>query len=677
MNFLYPGFLIAFAVLAVPILIHLFNFQKFKKVYFSNVRFLKQINQETESRSKLKKILILLSRILALSSLVLTFAQPFLLDSSVKLKSGKKAVSIYIDNSFSLQAESSQGNLFELERKKAREIIAAFGNSDRFQILSNDFEGKHQRLVNKEVALQMLNELQLSPAFKTIDEVYLRQKDLLTTADFPDKRIYQLSDLQRSAFSAAITSPDTSIAYNLLPIQSASSNNVFIDSIWFTNPVNQIGMNQTIQIQIKNKSNLSVENSAIKLFINSFLIASTSFSAEPEQTVTVPITFLVKDSGIKHAVLSLEDYPVTYDDKFYFSFQVKKSIPVLLINDTETNSAIAIRSLFKNDSLFNFSEESASRIDFANFIKNDLILINGLKSISTGLISELRKFKDAGGSIGFFPELNGNKDEYNNLLVSLGGNGFSSLDTINSRLEKIEDAHPFFQGVFDKKPENVDLPKVNSHFKINPGGEILLRLLNGDIFLTSYKQKGKLYVFSTSLNEDAGNFVRHALFVPVMIKMAITSRSSAIPYYTCGNSNTVFIQTEKGSKENPIKLVSVQNKKEFIPEQRVSVDGIVLNTGYQPEEAGNFYVKKGEVALEGLSFNYSRKESDLTQIKKDELLEMVNSGKFPKTNILDATEANLTSVIASDSYGKKLWKVFLILTLLFFSIEIALIRLLK
>ena len=47
MQFLYPGFLFALAAIAIPIIIHLFNFRKFKKVYFTNVAFLKEIKHET------------------------------------------------------------------------------------------------------------------------------------------------------------------------------------------------------------------------------------------------------------------------------------------------------------------------------------------------------------------------------------------------------------------------------------------------------------------------------------------------------------------------------------------------------------------------------------------------------------------------------------------------------
>ncbi|MBU3677092.1 MAG: hypothetical protein FGM54_07945, partial [Chitinophagaceae bacterium] len=76
-SFLYPLFLLAGAALAIPILVHLFNFRKFKTIEFPDIRFLKTIQQETQKSAKLKHRLILASRLLLLLGLILAFAQPY------------------------------------------------------------------------------------------------------------------------------------------------------------------------------------------------------------------------------------------------------------------------------------------------------------------------------------------------------------------------------------------------------------------------------------------------------------------------------------------------------------------------------------------------------------------------------------------------------------------------
>jgi hypothetical protein len=100
MKFLYPEFLFGLFTLAIPIIIHLFNFRKSKKVYFSSIRFLQNIKKSTSQKRKLKHYLILFSRLLFLTFLVLAFAQAFL--PSTDRNPQAESVYVYLDNSSSM-----------------------------------------------------------------------------------------------------------------------------------------------------------------------------------------------------------------------------------------------------------------------------------------------------------------------------------------------------------------------------------------------------------------------------------------------------------------------------------------------------------------------------------------------------------------------------------------------
>src|SRR4051812_4148008 len=122
MNFLYPGFLFALLAIAIPIVIHLFNFRKFKKIYFSNVQFLKEAKEQSSSHEKLKNLLVLLSRILAIIFLVLAFARPFISSGLRSSPSLRNVVSIYIDNSYSMETVNKEGSLLDEAKRKVKEI---------------------------------------------------------------------------------------------------------------------------------------------------------------------------------------------------------------------------------------------------------------------------------------------------------------------------------------------------------------------------------------------------------------------------------------------------------------------------------------------------------------------------------------------------------------------------
>ena len=109
MIFLYPLFLFALLALAIPVIIHLFNFKRYKTVYFSNVPLLKRIKQESRKKTQLKQLLILIARLLAIASLVFAFSRPYIPLNKRTSNASRQVVAIYIDNTFSMKAEGENG----------------------------------------------------------------------------------------------------------------------------------------------------------------------------------------------------------------------------------------------------------------------------------------------------------------------------------------------------------------------------------------------------------------------------------------------------------------------------------------------------------------------------------------------------------------------------------------
>jgi len=110
MSFLFPAFLFALLALAIPVIIHLFNFKRYKTLYFSNVPLLKRIKQESRKKSQLKQLLIMLARIMAIASLVIAFSRPYIPTGNRTANKGQQMVEIYIDNSFSMKADGEKDN---------------------------------------------------------------------------------------------------------------------------------------------------------------------------------------------------------------------------------------------------------------------------------------------------------------------------------------------------------------------------------------------------------------------------------------------------------------------------------------------------------------------------------------------------------------------------------------
>jgi hypothetical protein len=235
MQFVFPAFLTALLALAIPVVIHLFYFRRFKKVYFTNVRFLKEVKEETSNRRRLRNLLVLAMRCLALSLLVLAFAQPFLPKSDA-VKQGERAVSIFIDNSFSMGALSEQSPLIELAKQRARDIVSAHGPADRFQIITNELEGRDQRLISKDDALTRIEEVRSGSATRQLSKVLTRQQQALATGTSENQKAYLISDFQKNVSDLELFK-DSLLAVDLVPMRAVQESNISIDSAWFESPV--------------------------------------------------------------------------------------------------------------------------------------------------------------------------------------------------------------------------------------------------------------------------------------------------------------------------------------------------------------------------------------------------------------------------------------------------------
>ena len=196
MQFVYPVFLFGLIAISIPVIIHLFNFRRFRKVVFTNIRFLKEIKQQSQKHRNIKHLIVLLTRILAISSLVFAFAQPYIPLQNSKKTVGQKNVSIFIDNSFSMNAVYEKGSLFETAKNKAREIVSAFAESDRFQLLTNQFGGSFDRFYTKEEFLQKLDETEIESGSKTLENVLSKQTNFLLNNSNGNNYSYIISDFQ-------------------------------------------------------------------------------------------------------------------------------------------------------------------------------------------------------------------------------------------------------------------------------------------------------------------------------------------------------------------------------------------------------------------------------------------------------------------------------------------------
>jgi len=685
MLFTQPLFLFALFSLTIPVLIHFFNFRKYRKLYFSNVNFLREIEQETRKQSKLKQLLILAARLLALAALVIAFAQPYIPHAETRSPNAtQQVVCIYIDNSFSMETVGSEGTLLEASKVRASEVAAAYSPTDLFLILTNDFEGRHQHLIHQEDLRKLIGEIQPSPAVRSLAEIINRINDVVQDKKGPTDA-YIISDFQKTTMSLQNARPDSLINWFLIPLAGAKINNLYIDSLYFSSPVHLPSQTARLHVRIRNIAEEPLEKIPLKLTINDVQKSLSGFSIEGNSTREIILSYTENDGGIQSGVVELTDFPVVYDDRFYFSYAVNRSVRIACINQDEPNRYI--NSLFTGDSSFTFNSYNANQIDFSSLATHSAIILNGLPEISSGLAMELQKIVESGGTLVVFPPPGGSVETLNNMLKTMSVGGFGPIDTSRQRVTGINLQNELYFDVFEntgsgqpKLPVNPDLPVAEKHYKPleKPGENIretLLTLAYDDPFLSNYRAgKGNVFLFYSCLDPTWSNLPRHVIFVPTLYRIALLSTPTQALYYQTGTDETIEIQPGSAAEPEMIRLKGIQSGDEIVPGIRKVGSRVTINTRNQITQPGLFTVKDGNKTLAGLAFNVDRRESELACFSPGELKDMAGRLAPVSINVINERKHTLTQEIKMIKQGTPLWKIFIVISLLFILAEILLIR---
>lgn len=669
MSFVHPTFLWALLLLLIPIIIHLFNFRRFRTIYFTNVRFLKNIQEETATKNKLKHLLVLMSRLLAVAFLVFAFAQPFIPADDNTAKPTTRAVSIYLDNSFSMETVNNDQRLFDIAKRKAEEIAEAYRVDDEFQLLTNDFEAGHQRLVNKEAFLQMLAQVQISPAVKTTDEIIKRQKDILNRASEEQRSIFLISDFQKNITQL---NADSTIQINLVPVKSNEVRNLSIDSAWFISPVQMVNQASVLCVRVHNYGTEDINNSTLNLKINGQIKGIADMQIPAGAEIFDTLNFTINESIWQQGELFVQDYPVTFDDIFYFTYKPVTQIPVLCINGTKSNPYL--NSLFSANPVFAFTEQQINQLNVSQLDKFNLIILNELNNISSGVREMLTKAVTAGASVMVIPSMEMDITSVNDFLQECNAGVYDQRILSKRNVARINNAHNIFSDVFEKIPQNITLPFANQSYTIRSGGRQMsqnIMLFSDDApFLAGYSfANGTVYVFATPFQNTTTDFpVQGGIFVPVLFRIAILSQPVTPLYVTIGSDTWIKIQSDMEATAETVTLTGTGG--EFIPTIRRSGNKVEMNAGTYTKSAGLFTIDetadKQQVAL-----NYDRRESELQFYSAGELADQYSAQGF---KVISNTSQSIAGAVLQLNEGRVLWKICIILALAFLAIEVLLIR---
>lgn len=676
MSFLHPAFLWALTALAVPVLIHLFQLRRFKRIDFPNVRFLAEVSLQTRARRKVQHWLVLLARCLAIASLVLAFAQPYLPGSAGKVKAGPRAVSLYVDDSYSMDGQNAGGRLLDQARKGAQDAVMAYGATDRFQVLTGRFEGRQQVLIGRDQALEAAAQVDVSAYTRPLSKVLTRQREALAVSEALTKRAFLFTDLQRGIADVEAWTNDSLIPTVIVPLPIDRRDNLSIDSVWFASPVRRIGQEEVLHVSITNHGAQDLVNVPLRLGIDGQQRALATFSANGGAIVDTTLRFISDETGDHWGEVSISDQPVVFDDRAYIAYRVIERLRVLLLSGGDAAGDHALAAVFSGDSTHTFTQRGFREVDLAALEQQDLVVLNALPEVPSGLAQAIDAFVQGGGSVAVFPPSGGDPSLYTSFYALFGASAPARMDTNQVRVERIDLEQPFYRDIFQSMPRNVDLPVVRERWNIRPaaGSDALLRMQDGTIYLSrSDHGRGSAYFCATPLAETAGNLTRHALFATSLLRMAELARPMGTLYHSIGSEALLQVEGVEFNGELPPHLLG-PNGIDLVPEVRRQPGSIGLVLHDEDLPPGPYALTLNGDTLQLLAMNLSRRESDLAAMPVEELEKALAERGLHTFSVLDESAGDLSLRLAELDQGRKLWKWFIVLALLFLAAETILIR---
>lgn len=657
MNFTYPIFLWGLTALAIPIIVHLFNFRKAKRVSFSNVRFLESIKKKSSSNLRLRHLLILFCRLLFVFFLILTFAQPFIPGQEDGLNS--QSVSIYLDNSNSLSniTESDISGFNEL-LNVTQKIINLYPQETRFNLITNDFLPGSGISRSKAKTLEQLTEIEYSNLARTGQEVFNK---LLSDQTDDERDIFLLTDLQQSTFGEFETIIDSVNQYHLVTVATSEQRNISIDTLFLTNPFLVSNQKNSIQVRVRNQGPL-VNDLQVKFFINDKQSGTTSIDIEPNtsQLVTFELTGTLEKTN--RCTISFEDFPITFDNDYYFTLNQASKINIVEISD-KANSPVS--KVYRNNGLFSFTSFRSENISYPVLERADLLVVNTIKVIENGLKAQLEKQLKEGKSVLFIPS--GESEIYQFSGMQIKRDSVTTKTPLATPDIKI----PFFENIFESISSDTKMPDVSATFRWSDNQISLLKSKTGQSYLSHLFQKGNLYVFASPLTKYYTNLHQHALFVPVMQRIAELSstNSQALAFNVDKTNLTLAVDSIPNGQLYKLR----REEQELIPSQRVSANELVLDMPKYLLTPGYYDVMLGEQPITTIAFNHSKKESNLSTLPVEEI--QVKLSGIKNLNVYQPEDAASFSEKMKEKYHQQdLWKYTLILSLIFLFVESVLLR---
>ncbi len=554
--------------------------------------------------------------------------------------------------------------MLDLAKEGAAKQIQNAAPGSRFILLTNDKPTSY-RPEPADKIFGEVSRLEFSATPKTSAQVLATAQSMLQRDEMAGADLYYYSDFQKTAFPAQ---PDKSLLKNInfygIPQPTDNAENVYIDTAYLTIPILQTGKNNYLVVHTQSIGSNAKEAIVVQLTVNGQVkSAATLHFADKTESIDT-LSFQVNDASWQKLQLTLNDAQVKFDDTFRISARSSSSLSVLVLNEGQPNPYLQAAFRAYNGFRLNQSEALEATKDWNNY---NVVILNGVTRISAALGKAISDALQQGQSVCIFPGKNAAIQSINEGLRQIGDIQITALDTIPQPASNLQQGSALVRDLFEKIPENVQLPLANWHYSLTAGlnanQQSILSFRNGDPFLARYTpSRGQLYICATSADLSSGNFPGSYFFAPFLYQMAIQSGSSNIYAITAGAQQPVYIPLLNAIKRNTMHVTA--QGVDIIPPQRPNGAGLDVFVDQAVQHAGFYNVAAPAGDTTQVALNQDKQESKLANRT---LTELKNGWQGANIKWLEPSLSTGTNNHGTQDFP--LWKICILIALFALGLE--------
>jgi hypothetical protein len=654
----------------IPLLIHLFNRTKTKKIKFSSLQFLHILENKRIKRLRIYQILLIIIRTLLILFLALSFLRPVLKDSKTPAGSQSAAV-IFLDNSYSMQRYMESGSLFDLQRDVLKKLLEHFTEKDRLLILYGDTALQHKEL---EGFKKELGSLEAQNHYFNLDKAVAKALDFFEKNLSLNNEFFLLSDLafKDHMLSDSLLSEllESNIHLFAAPMDVSKMKNITIDSVVVDKQ--KFSFNHSISIIVYLRKTKAADSECeVELFLNNKRLAAAYAQFENANTASVELNFHPSGSGLIPLKIEIMPDDLELDNAWYLTIDIPETIEALYVSDRRSLNLTTALDAISQTGKITFKKTSFSQWQQENPSQYDALVLDHPSPFSQSLQRKVKAFIQNSSLVFLIP---GEQTASENLLLKNLGYDlrYHSYYETNGEnqyyaLENIDQSHIYFGDLFEKQSKQTNETKLFKYHKMIGNGKTLIRLQNGDPYLISFSGgAGHLFAFSAPFENDWSDIALKGFFAPVLYSLFnnayfFNKRTSYAfpeahilkinPAYTA--SSDYFIRYPEG------------DSLKIIPKQSTEKQHFYLEDITQP---GHYRLYNKNELIHILNVNFDKKEALSGGVKMEKLRKKIN-GLSPNKD--------MGKQISLKRTGKELWLYFLIAAIMMLLTEIFLIRLIE